>query len=255
MSACPFVWYDLMTTDIDAAEKFYADVVGWRMRDSGMAHQRYTLLMDGEQMAGGIMAIPADAAAAGVPPAWMGYVGVADLSAKAAELEKAGGAVHRGPQDIPGVGRFCVVSDPQGAGFILFEQLPGAAGEPAPFMAHRTIGWRELNATDMDMVWPFYEKLFGWKRVEAHDMGGFTYMTFATGGADPSGGMMTMMPGTPQPYWAYYISVEGIDSAVSRARAGGGSALMDVMEVPGGMFVAPMLDPQGAHFNLIGPRG
>ena len=107
-SVSKFVWHDVMTTDVDAAEDFYAKVVGWQMKDSGMDGPRYTLLMDGERMAGGIMPTPDDAS--DVPPMWMGYIGVDDIDAKAKELEAAGGTVHRGPQDIPGIGRFFVQS-------------------------------------------------------------------------------------------------------------------------------------------------
>ena len=252
MSEGDFVWYDVMTTDVEAAEKFYANVVGWQMRDSGMPGQRYTLIMDGEQQIGGIMPIPAEAE--GVPPAWMGYVGVADLDGKARQLVELGGTVHRGPQDIPGVGRFAVVGDPQGAGFLLFEPAPGSAQVPAQLMAYKSIGWRELHAGDFDSVWPFYERLFGWRKVDAHDMGAFVYQTFATDGEMAIGGMMTKMPDAPHPFWAYYISVENIDAAVKRARENGGTALMEPHQVPGGMFICSMRDPQGAHFSLIGPR-
>ncbi|MFZ1815753.1 MAG: VOC family protein [Rhizobiaceae bacterium] len=253
MSSGDFVWYDVMTTDVEGAERFYAAVVGWTMQDSGMPGQRYTLISDGKRLVGGIMPVPAEAE--GVPPMWMGYIGVSDLDAKARQLGELGGMVQRGPQDIPGVGRFCIVSDPQGAGFILFEPAPGSARDALPLMAEKTIGWRELHAESMPEAFAFYEKLFGWRKVEAHDMGPFVYQTFATGGAIAAGGMMTRMPDTPHPFWAYYISVSDIDAAVERALAHGGSRMMDIHEVPGGSWICPMVDPQGAHFSLIGPRG
>ena len=251
-SVSKFVWHDVMTTDVDAAEDFYAKVVGWQMKDSGMDGPRYTLLMDGERMAGGIMPTPDDAS--DVPPMWMGYIGVDDIDAKAKELEAAGGTVHRGPQDIPGIGRFAVVADPHGAGFIIF-QPQGEGGPEAPFMAPKTIGWNELHAGNLDEAWPFYEALFGWQKLEAHDMGGFIYQTFGTGGETGIGGMMTKMESAPYPYWAYYISVADFDAAVQRARDNGATVLAEPMQVPGGIWICPAQDPQGAHFNLIGMRG
>lgn len=252
-----FVWYDVMTTDTKAAEDFYSKVVGWSMKDSGMPGPGYTLLMDGEEMVGGIMPIPDDAKAAGVPPAWMGYIGVEDVDAKAKEIEKAGGTVHKAPQDIPGVGRFAVVSDPHGAGFIIFQPnpMPDPAPEPAPFMAPRHIGWHELHAGDKDEAFAFYSKLFGWEKKEAHDMGPFVYQTVATGGDQAVVGMMTKMPDAPMPYWAYYISVADFDAAVQRVKDNGGKVLMEPMQVPGDTWIVPAQDPQGAHFNLIGMRG
>src|SRR5436853_7358042 len=114
-----FVWYDVMTTDTKAAESFYHKVIGWTAADSGMSDRSYTLLSMGPTMVGGLMPIPEDARKAGVGPAWMGYIGVDDVDISAQRVRAAGGAIHRGPDDIPGIGRFAVAGDPQGAGFML----------------------------------------------------------------------------------------------------------------------------------------
>jgi uncharacterized protein len=71
-------------------------------------------------MVGGLMPIPEDARAAGARPRWMGYIAVDDVDVYAARVNAVGGSVHRAPRDIPGVGRFAVVADPHGAGFMLF---------------------------------------------------------------------------------------------------------------------------------------
>ena len=122
MKATPasFVWYELMTTDRAAAEAFYRAVVGWEIQacDGGMP---YSIANAGGRPAAGIMDLPEEARAAGMPPAWVGYVGVADVDAAADEVREAGGAVHREPADIPGIGRFAVVADPQGAVFAVIK--------------------------------------------------------------------------------------------------------------------------------------
>jgi predicted enzyme related to lactoylglutathione lyase len=123
-----FVWYDVMTTDDKAAASFYGKVIGWEARDSGIPGRSYTILSMGSSMVGGLMPIPAEAA--GAQPAWMGYIGVHDVDAHTSRVEQAGGAIHRNPEDIPGVGRFAVVADPQGAVFVLF-QAAGSGTEPA----------------------------------------------------------------------------------------------------------------------------
>lgn len=249
-----FVWHDVMTTDMKAAEAFYAAVIGWGMRDSGMPGGQYTLLLDGESMAGGIMPIPDDAGAAGMPPAWMGYIGVDNVDTCAKEIVAAGGRIPREPQDIPGVGRFAVAADPHGAGFIIFAPND-AQQQPAPFMTPKHIGWNELHAGNLDEAFAFYSKLFGWTKDERHDMGGgLIYQTFAAGDGHAIGGMMTNMPSTPHPHWAYYISVADFESAVERVRKNGGQVLMEPHQVPGGAWICPAQDPQGAHFSLIGMR-
>src|SRR3954447_1104864 len=128
-----FVWHELMTTDADAAETYYSDVIGWRTRDAGMPGMRYTILSVGDAGVGGIMTLPPDACAAGARPGWIGYLGVDDVDACAERVKTAGGTIHKPAQDIPGVGRFAIVADPQGASFVVFKgSNPQPPGRPAP---------------------------------------------------------------------------------------------------------------------------
>ena len=136
MSATPkFVWYDVMTTDLQAAEVFYRKAIGWETKDSGMPGHAYTLLSAGPTMVGGMMPIPEEAARNGARPAWSGYIAVDDVDAYADKVKAAGGAIHRPPTDIPEVGRFAVAADPQGAVFFLFK--PTAPRAPRPFRRGR----------------------------------------------------------------------------------------------------------------------
>ncbi|WP_211462281.1 VOC family protein [Collimonas silvisoli] len=246
-----FVWYDLMTSDIRAAESFYQNVVGWSMQDAGMGDRSYTILSAGPTMVGGLMPIPEDARAMGARPCWSGYIAVSDVDAYAARVAAAGGAIRRPPDDIPGVGRFAVAADPDGAPFILFkgnsdaEPTPAAAGTPGH------IGWHELHAGDGEKAFAFYAGLFGWTKDEAIDMGPMgVYQTFASGGP-AIGGMMTKTPDMPVPCWLYYVNVAGIDAAVTRINQGGGKVIMGPHQVPGGKWIVQGLDPQGAMFALV----
>ena len=128
MSKSPskFVWYELMTTDVAAAGEFLWRC-GW-LGHGGFRNARhgYTLLSVGPTQIGGMMALPEAAAKAGGRPGWTGYVGVADVDAGAVAFEKAGGVVHHAATDIPGIGRFAVVADPQGAVLTLFKGASGA---------------------------------------------------------------------------------------------------------------------------------
>src|SRR5438067_12141114 len=112
-----FVWYELMTSDLDAAEKFYRNVIGWSAKDAGMPGQSYTLLGPGEIHVAGLMPIRQDARDAGARPGWIGYIGVDGVDAAAKRVKDKGGKIHREPADIPGVGRFAILSDPQGVMF------------------------------------------------------------------------------------------------------------------------------------------
>jgi predicted enzyme related to lactoylglutathione lyase len=246
----PFFWYDVMTTDVEAAGRFYCDVVGWELQPQGPDYTVFT--RDGVGTAG-LMALPPDAAKMGARPAWMGYVRVEDAAAAVAAIRKAGGTVHKGPVTIEEVIIFAVVADPQGAGFMIAQPLPAMPpSRPAPGTPG-TVGWHELMALDWEKVWPFYEGLFGWTKSTAMDMGPMgTYQIFAAGGAD-TGAMMTKPKENPAPvpYWNFYINVASVTAAVAKIQAGGGTVLLGPTEVPGGQHIVQALDPQGALFCLV----
>lgn len=249
-----FVWYELMTSDPAAATDFYCRVVGWTARDSGMPGMNYTLLHAGETGVGGLMAVPAEAAAAGARPGWLGYVSVPDVDAYAAKVRDAGGGIHHAPDDIPGVGRFAVVADPQGAALALYK---GSSDEAPPAVAPGTpghVGWNELQAVDGAAAFAFYSSLFGWTAAEAMDMGELgIYQLFATG-EQPDGGMMTRVEKSIPPFWLFYVNVDAIDAAVQRIEAGGGRVIAGPQQVPGGSWIVNAVDPQGAVFALVAPK-
>lgn len=118
-----FCWNELMTSNVQAAKTFYGALLGWEMQDVNMTGMAYTLLKLGGKEIGGIMAIPDQAA--GTPPAWGAYVTVNDVDALLIRVEKLGGKICLPPQDIPDVGRFAVIQDPQGAMLSLISHPQG----------------------------------------------------------------------------------------------------------------------------------
>ena len=248
---CPFVWYELMTSDDEAAAAFYRQVMGWQTADAGMPGMRYTLLSAGGAAIAGLMTLPQEACDAGARPGWVGYIGVADVDAMATRLQAAGGKLYRPAEDIPGVGRFAVVADPHGASFNLFRGHSDEQPPQPPIGTPGTVGWHELSAGNLDSAWTFYSGLFGWTQEADMDMGAMgVYRVFAAGGS-PIGGMMDKPPQVPQPGWLYYFNVDAIDAAMARVTAGGGQVLNGPMEVPGPMWTLQCLDPQGAAFALV----
>jgi predicted enzyme related to lactoylglutathione lyase len=110
-----FSWNELMTSDPAAALGFYTALLGWKTEKFPMSGGEYHLIKVGDTSVGGVMAIPPEAKAGGMPPSWGSYVTVADVDAVARRAAELGGQVAHGPQDIPGVGRMAVIVDPQGA--------------------------------------------------------------------------------------------------------------------------------------------
>ena len=167
---CPFVWYELMTSDDEAAAAFYRQVIGWQTADAGMPGMRYTLLSAGGAVIAGLMTLPQEACDAGARPGWVGYIGVADVDALATRLQAAGGKLYRPAEDIPGVGRFAVVADPHGASFNLFRGNVDEQPPQPPLGTPGTVGWHELSAGNLDSAWTFYSGLFGWTQDSDMDI-------------------------------------------------------------------------------------
>jgi uncharacterized protein len=246
-----FVWYELATSDLDAAERFYEAVTGaWAIDPSGMPGMDYRLANVGERGVAGLMPIMPEMQ--GQPPSWRGYIGVDDVDAMAERVKAAGGAVHFGPDDIPTVGRFAVCADPQGALFMLFKGAGEAPSELSP-ETPGAIGWHELTTSDWQAAWSFYSGLFGWQKEIAVQMQGDEgiYQTFTINGVH-AGGMMTI-PGVP-PAWRYYITVDDIDASAKRIVEAGATIQMGPHEVPGGAWIVMAADPQGANFAVSGPK-
>ncbi len=254
-----FVWYELITTDVEAAKAFYAEVVGWGTQDASMPGMAYTLFTAGGTSVSGLMGLPEDARTLGFNPGWLGYVGVDDVDAAAERIERLGGTVQVPPKDIPNVSRVSVAVDPQTATIALFKWhdggQEGGQAQPAEQDALGRVGWHELLAADWEKAWPFYGELFGWQKAAA-DVGAMgTYQQFSAGG-QTIGGMFTKPAVVPVPFWLYYFNVGDIDAAAKRVQAGGGQILNGPIEVPGGgRWIVQCTDPQGAIFALVGKRG
>jgi predicted enzyme related to lactoylglutathione lyase len=112
-------WNELETGDTARAAAFYAGLLGWGAESSHYGTTDYTIFRQGERMTGGMMAIPSEWGP--VPPHWLVYFAVADCDAAAAGAERLGGTVTSPPMDIPSVGRFALIRDPQGAVFAVIK--------------------------------------------------------------------------------------------------------------------------------------
>ncbi len=245
------IWYELLTTDPDGAAAFYTEVVGWNVRSAGQEGMDYRLLASPDTDIGGLMTLPQGAP---TPPAWLGYVGVSDVDAMAAKVKGLGGVVHMPPTDIPGISRFAMVADPQGAVFYMMRGASDRESTAFKPMADGHCGWNELVTSDQDGALGFYDKLFGWEKGDAIPMGEMGDYRFINHRGQMIGAVMNRREGGPPPMWNYYFRVAGIDAAAERIRAGGGSVTFGPMEVPGGDWVVNGIDPQGVSFGLVGSK-
>jgi len=176
------------------------------------------------------------------------YVGTPNVDATCAQAQALGAKVHKAATDIPNVGRFAVLADPQGATFAVF--TPGAGPPPGAPPATGGFSWHELATTDVAAAVRFYGELFGWRKGPGHDMGAMgVYQLFEHGGTQVGGMCNVQGPSTP-PSWLSYVHVADSNRTVAAAKAAGGRLLHGPMEVPGGSWIALFMDPQGGAFAV-----
>ena len=249
-----FVWHELMTTDPEAAKAFYTAVIGWGTKPFEGSGQPYTIWTWGDSQMGGLMELPKAARDMGARPNWMAYIGTPDVDATTARARELGATIARPPADIPTVGRFSVVQDPQGASFAPFTPASSADGprpETAPGLGD--FSWHELATTDQKAAWDFYSGLFGWESPPewSMDMGpDGVYQMYGRNGL-MYGGIYNKRKEAPgPPAWLHYIRVEDVHRTAEKVKQHGGQIVNGPMEVPGGDMVAMGIDPQGAPFAI-----
>jgi uncharacterized protein len=241
-----FVWYELMTTDPKGAMAFYSEVIGWKTQPF---ENSYTMWVGAQGPLGGVMLLPEPAKKMGAPSNWMAHVEVTSVDETVKRVRELGGAVHVEPQDIPTIGRFAVIADPQGASISVF--TPGQAMPAHDSGTHGEFSWHELITTDQEAAFTFYHAIFGWERLLDHDMGPMgVYVIYGRDGKQ-LGGIFNKPKDMPMPpSFLYYVSVDDLDAALKRATNNGGKVMNGPMPVPGGARIVQLMDPQGAMFAL-----
>ncbi|HEX6534236.1 MAG TPA: VOC family protein [Gemmatimonadaceae bacterium] len=249
-----FVWYELLTTNPVAASRFYTSVLGWGTQQ-WEGSPPYTMYTNGDAPLGGVWPIAAEQKSQGVAPHWLPYVGVRNVDTTTAEAARLGATVLKEPADIPEVGRFAVLRDPQGATFAVFTPNAGASA-PDHEPGEGEFSWHELTTTDQGAAFDFYNRLFGWEKTAAHEMGAMgVYQLYGKNGRD-YGGMFTKTPDMPMPpNWTCYVRVGDVRRTADAVTRGGGKVLHGPAEVPGGSWIAQCMDPQGAVFAVVQQAG
>jgi predicted enzyme related to lactoylglutathione lyase len=256
-------WYELTTSkgNLRSAQDFYAGIFGWTFEDSGMRDFHYHLARSDSDRVAGFMEAPDNDAE--VLPFWMTYFAVDEAGAFVADATALGATLCRAPEDVPGIGCFAVLSDPNGAAFGILQPDMSNLSDAGIATAERGDGafhptkpgrcnWNELMSADPDAGFAFYARLFGWTKGRAIDMGGMgAYQLFQRDGTD-IGGMMGLGKAA-RANWQPYFGVRGhVGDATDAIKASGGRVHQGPIEVPGGMYVAVAQDPQDAWFAVTG---
>jgi len=243
-----FVWRDLMTTDQDRAEAFSTQLFGWTVQLMPVeGAEPYRMLHGTHGAFGGITSLDA---AHGTPSHWVSYITVDDVDAATARAHTLGGRVATAPQDIPGVGRFSVIIDPQGAIFAPYVSIdwPGGdepQGEPQIGDAVRN----ELVTVNPDTAGTFYQTVVGWAVGDFASPSGEKYPLFKRGDLQVAS-VLPKPNDVPASMWLIYFRVANIEEARSNVTRLGGMPWGPIIEVPPFGRMAWATDPTGAAFAL-----
>lgn len=239
-----FVWRELMTTDVAASLRFYAETFGWKGDTMKMPDGNdYTVVNIGETSVGGIMKHPMP----NVPAYWSAAVSVDDVDAVASRAAAAGGKVIVPPMDAGGMGRYAGLMDPQGAMINAWKSNDGDG--PAP--DRPGVGmfcWEQLNTTAPADALTFYNKVFGWTN-KPFGSGGADMKVFESGTTQIAS-VMAAPPGTPA-HWLSYVVVDKLPRTYDRVKQQGGKVMVERIDVPTVGAIGVIQDNVGAILGVF----
>lgn len=246
-----FCWFELGTTDQEAAKKFYGSLFGWLADDIPMGPDgNYTMFKLDDRVVAAGYAVGGQMAP-DVPPHWALYVAVQSADKAAAQIAAAGGKLLKPPFDVFDAGRMAVAADPTGAVFMVWQAnknsgtgLTGVDG---------TVCWADLNTPDPARAADFYKAVFGWETTTGEkDSSGYLHIKNGDefiGGIPPAAYYDPKLP----PHWLIYFQVSNCDDSVAKATAMSAQVLFPPSDVQTVGRMAIVKDPQGAAMALFQP--
>jgi uncharacterized protein len=245
-----FCWFELATTDQNAAKNFYASLFGWTVVDSPMGPDDFYSMfkLDGRD-AGAAYTMRKEQRAQGVPPHWMLYISVPNADQSVSKAAQGGATVLAPAFDVMDIGRMAVIQDPTGAIFSLWQSNKhhgtGIGG------VDNTVCWADLSTPDPQRAKKFYSELFGWEIMAGpNDPSGYLHIKNGEhfiGGIPPA---EHRNPNAP-PHWLLYFQVADVEASTEKAKQLGGKILMPPRKMENVGTWSIVSDPQGAVFALF----
>lgn len=247
-----WVWFELNTSDAEAATKFYTELLGWKVEPKDMNGMKYNAIMNGEKELGMLIPFSDEAKQKKMAPAWLGYVSVPSVDASVTAATGAGATVPMPATDMAGVGRFAVVTDPWGASFGVMTSSQGDGVDQAPgagdfiWIEHLT-----KDAKKAAEAQAFYGSVAGFEN-KTLKVGKVDYAIGTKDGIDRVGFMKADKPTLAGKFVMYFV-VADVDATVKNASTLKGKVLVKAKDLPGVGRLAVLSDPQGAVFAVMTP--
>ncbi len=243
------IFEQLVTPDLQAAERFYGGLFGWSFRALPGGSVPYATAWLGDRHVASLYQrdLPPGAK---MQSAWLTFFSARDVSATSATATSHGARLLFGPRDIPDLGQEAVLRDPQGAVFAL---LASGSGDPPDTAAGPGDWiWSSLITTDPDDAAAFYQTLLGCDVYDTTTAADAHHLVLASDGyARASVNPVPASRPDAHPRWLDYLRVADVDATAKQAVALGGRILVAPKLDHGGSRIAVVADPLGAAFGLM----
>lgn len=242
-----FVWHDLISDDIDTAQRFYQQLFGWKfVNTTGLNGKNYRLIKNQGRYIAGMVQLD-DPADDGDYSRWLGYISVSDIDAALATTNAKKGTTVIPNQAISGIGQAAAILDPQGAVVgLISSDLETPANTDSPLSGD--IVWNELLTSSPLEAATFYQALSG-VSVEMIERRGGEYRLLESGNIKRAG-IMQNPSATSAPVWLTYFSVDNPAATANKAATLGGKIIIAPKQEIREGTLALISDPGGSLLML-----
>lgn len=242
-----FVWYDLITEDLDASMRFYEELFGWTYEDGpARGGGRYVVARDGDTYVAGLLEV-APRADGRNQSRWLPYLSVDDVDDALARGVAAGATVAVGARDVA-LGRVAAIVDSEGA---VVGLARSDIGDPDDTTTRPGVGrtvWTELLANDPTRAAAFYRALADYNVREIARRGG-QYTILASDGVERAGILEKPSPEITST-WLTHFGVSDPGAAGEQAKRLGGELILPASSDLRDGTMAVVTDPAGAVLVL-----
>lgn len=244
-----FVWFDLVTTDVAGARRFYGELLGWTFEQTGTDQDAYTLATVAGAPVAGIARRPV-AAKQQQASRWVSFISVADVTAGARQVTASGGRLLIPEQVVAGRGTMVVLADPDGAPFGLIDSV---SGDPPDVMAE--VGewiWAVYQSPDAGSAAAFYQDIGGYEVIDDDRFPGTPHFLLAADGYTRAS-LAEIPPERLElrPAWLYFVRVSDIKASLAQVVRLGGKVLVETRPEALNGRIAVITDPGGAPLGLM----